>query len=146
MPCCSGAAMPRRWSRPRGASRSLRRVRRLTALTTIAILVGSAVALADGIGNQSIKYPASGGSYIGVKATAVGLPQIGETGTVGASDLPNALRKYHDSGDYDKDLQTVGDRALAYLKQRLAERAHPPKNCVTRYKRRRIRHQKTALY
>jgi hypothetical protein len=121
-------------------------VRKLIVLTCLAIASISAVALADGIGNQSIKYPAAGGSYIGVKATAVGLPQIGETGTVGASDLPGALRKYHDSGDYDLDLKTVGDRAQAYLKQRLAERAKPPQNCVTRYKRKRVKSQTTALY
>ena len=121
-------------------------MRRLIAFTTISVLLATAVALADGVGNGSIGYDASGGHYIGVKVTAVGLPQIGQTGTVGASDLPSALRKYHDSGDYDLDLKTVGDRAKAYLQKRLADRAKPPRNCVTRYKRKRIRHQKRALY
>ena len=121
-------------------------MRRLIAFTTISVLLATAVALADGVGNGSIGYDASGGHYIGVKATAVGLPQIGQTGTVGASDLPSALRKYHDSGDYDLDLKTVGDRAKAYLQKRLADRSKPPRNCVTRYKRKRIKHQKRALY
>ena len=121
-------------------------MRKLIVLTCLAIASTAAVAFADGIGNQSIKYPATGGSYIGVRATAVGLPQIGLTGTVGASDLPSALRKYHDSGDYDLDLKTMGDRAKAYLQKRLADRAKPPQNCVTRYKRKRVKGNKNTLY
>jgi predicted secreted acid phosphatase len=112
----------------------------------LVIAATTAVALGEGIGNQSIRYPATRGTYIGVRATSVGLPQVGLSGTVGASDLPNALRKYHDSGDYDLDLKTMGDRAKAYLQQRLAERAHPPQSCATRYRRKRVRNVHKALY
>ncbi len=52
---------------------------------------------------------------VSVRPTGVGLPLVGAHGTVGAGDYVPALRDYHDSGDYESDLETVGGRARAYL-------------------------------
>jgi predicted secreted acid phosphatase len=79
-----------------------------------------------------VDYAAVGGTYTGVKPTAVGLPQIGQSGTIGASDLPNAVAKYHDSGDYDRDLGAVGAQAKAYLQTRLDQDAAPAKQVCKR--------------
>jgi hypothetical protein len=82
------------------------------------VLVIAAVALATGDGPT--QYSARGGSYVSVKPTGVGLPQMGINGTVGAGELVKALRDYHDSGQYDKDLAAVDGIARNYLDYRLA--------------------------
>jgi predicted secreted acid phosphatase len=55
------------------------------------------------------------------RPTGVGLPRIGIRGTVGAGDIAQWLRAYHDGGGYEKDLQTVDGRAQDYLARRLRE-------------------------
>jgi predicted secreted acid phosphatase len=55
-----------------------------------------------------------------VRPTATGLPQLGATGTVGAGELVKAVRDYHDSGQYDRDLVAVDSDARGYLEAKLA--------------------------
>ena len=101
--------------------RSLGTRRLRSALTTLVlVLVVGTAAYAAGAGDAPTTYTAKGGSYTGVRPTAVGLPQLGATGTVGAGELARAVRDYHDSGQYDKDLAAVDSAAGGYLDQRLA--------------------------
>jgi hypothetical protein len=89
----------------------------------LGLLVAAAfatAALAAGAGNTPTTYNATNGSYVGVRPTAVGLPQTGASGTVGAGELVKAVREYHDSGLYDRDLAAVDASARAYLDSRLA--------------------------
>gem|GEM_PF-592943 len=100
-----------------------RRARRATFVGIVACTAAVAIAAP---GPAAVDYAASGGATMaGLRPTGVGLPQIGATGTVGAGDLPSALRTYHDSGAYDQDLAAVGTAAQAYLDARLAG-ATPP--------------------
>jgi acid phosphatase len=93
---------------------------RATLLALLVVLAVAAGALAAGAGDSPTAYTAKGGSYVGVRATAVGLPQIGASGTVGAGELVKAVREYHDSGQYDRDLAAVDASARGYLDARLA--------------------------
>jgi HAD superfamily, subfamily IIIB (Acid phosphatase) len=71
-----------------------------------------AVALAAQRGGAVPYRGASGSTFTSVRPTGVGLPQIGEPGTVGADDLTDALRRYHDSGAHERDLSPVDGAAL----------------------------------
>lgn len=73
-----------------------------------------------------------------IRPTGVGLPRIDMHGSVGAGDLPAQLVTYHDSGDYEEDLETVGTRAQNYLDRRVPKirkqakqscKANGVKNC-----------------
>jgi hypothetical protein len=86
------------------------------------------------------------GSETGVRPTGVGLPLIGESGTVGAPEYANALRGYHDSGQYDKDLAAVGAAARAYLDQRIAQNGKPATSCKVTYKRTHKRQNHRLVY
>ena len=102
------------------------RVRRhLTALVAfVLVLAVGAVALAAQSQDRAVLYrAASGGLFTSVRPTGVGLPQIGQSGTVGAGEIGPALRQYHDSGAYDRDLVTVAHAAKSYLDVRLANAA-----------------------
>ena len=67
---------------------------------------------------------------VSIRATGVGLPQIGEAGTVGASDLAPSLHSYHDSGQYESDLSTVDAQARSFmLKQAKALRQKRKQSC-----------------
>lgn len=86
------------------------------------VLAAGAVAFAAQSQNRAVLYrAASGGLFAGVRPTGVGLPQIGETGTVGAGEIGASLRRYHDSGAYDRDLAAVAQGAQSYLTVRLAD-------------------------
>jgi hypothetical protein len=61
----------------------------------------------------------NGTPILSVRPTGVGLPMVGAHGTVGAGDYPSALKDYHDSGEYDKDLETVTGRARNYLRKKI---------------------------
>src|SRR3954470_17624997 len=91
-------------------------------------------ALAAGSGGRPGSYDAAGGTFIGLRPTALGLPQIGESGTVGGGELTASLRTYHDSGDYERDLAAVGGAAKIYLDRRLAKRSSTA-DCTFRFKR-----------
>jgi hypothetical protein len=112
------------------------------ALALTSTLVGATVALGagkrDGMEAVAEYLSTSGDAYVGVRSTAIGLPQIGIEGTAGASELFPHLRHYHDSGRYEKDLALVGNAARAYLRKRLDDDAAPARRvrtCKTRYRR-----------
>jgi hypothetical protein len=93
---------------------------RATILALSVALAFAAGAFATGVGDNPTSYPAKGGTYVGVRPTAVGLPQLGASGTVGAGEIVKAVRDYHDSGQYDRDLAAVDGNARGYLDARLA--------------------------
>jgi len=93
---------------------------RSTLLAFMLVLAVAAGAIAAGVGDSPTVYPARGGSYVGVRPTGVGLPQVNATGTVGAGELVKALREYHDSHDYGDDVGHVNAAAWAYINGRLA--------------------------
>src|SRR5215204_3124328 len=78
---------------------------------------------------------------VSIRATGVGLPQIGEQGTIGASDLATFLHSYHDSGSYDSDLAKVDSQADSFMRRqvkairakakRLCARSKKAKKCAT---------------
>jgi hypothetical protein len=123
--------------------------RMLVPCAVAAVLAGAATfAIAADAPPAVVDYAATDGStYAGVRPTAVGLPQIGEHGTVGAGDLANALTAYHDSGAYARDLNAVGAEAKAYLQTRLDQNAAPAqRRCTTRYRRTAKRLRGHRLY
>jgi hypothetical protein len=105
----------------------------ILSIAAIGLCGAVAGALAAGSGNRPVSYDAAGGNFTGVRPTAVGLPQIGETGTVGAGEFAASLRSYHDSGAYERDLTAVGGAAKAYLDARLAKRSTV--DCTFKFKR-----------
>ncbi len=80
-----------------------------------------AVALAAGLDTSNIRETStdSGTRIMSVRPTGVGLPMVGATGTTGAGDYASALKDYHDSGDYEADLNAVGNRAGAFLDRKV---------------------------
>jgi predicted secreted acid phosphatase len=111
-------------------------MRRLMLPCAVAAVLGAASYAVAADPPAIVTYQAPGGTYTGVKPTAVGLPHIGVSGTVGASDFASHLRDYHDSGDYDRDLAAVGAQAKAYLQTRLDQNAAKAKrSCKTRYRK-----------
>jgi acid phosphatase len=97
---------------------------------------GATYAIAAGDAPQPVVYEAAGGAMTGVRPTAVGLPQLGQHGTIGAAELTNALITYHDSGAYDRDIAAVVGEAKAYLAKRLAAAAAPARRaCRTAFRR-----------
>jgi hypothetical protein len=114
----------------------------------LALIAGSAGFAVAQSGAGADSY--NSGSEVGVRPTGVGLPDIGESGSVGASDFASNLRAYHDSGQYDKDLAAVGGAAQNYLDQRIAANTTRPgkavRTCKVRYKRTRRRLHHHPLY
>jgi HAD superfamily, subfamily IIIB (Acid phosphatase) len=90
----------------------------VAALVGVAAIAG--VALARSSRESVVPYPANGQMLYGVRPTAVGLPDIGQSGTIGANALPALLRTYHDSGAYERDLAAVDTAAQNYIAGRLA--------------------------
>jgi predicted secreted acid phosphatase len=67
---------------------------------------------------------------VSIRATGVGVPQIGEQGTVAISDLASALRTYHDGGGYASDLQSVDSQAASFMtRQAKALRQKKKRKC-----------------
>jgi hypothetical protein len=93
---------------------------RSTLLAILLVLAIAAGAIAAGAGDSPTGYIGKGGNFVGVRPTATGLPQLGASGTVGAGELVKAVRDYHDSGQYDRDLAAVDSDARGYLEARLA--------------------------
>ena len=104
----------------------MRIVRALTIFIA-GILVG---AVAVG-GAFAAKYVTNDGTQVsGIKITSAGLPDIGTTSTYGIAEMPGALRNYHDSGEYEGDLATVGhnaERSLGKQVKRLEKAPGPGK-------------------
>ena len=77
---------------------------------------------------------------VSIRATGVGVPQIGEQGTVGISDLASALRSYHDGGSYESDLQNVDSQAQSFmLRQAKALRQQRKRKCSSKGKKKKGR-------
>ena len=115
------------------------RLRSTTVLVSAAVIVvagAGAIALGAGAGSRPVSYDGAGGTVTGVRPTAVGLPEIGASGTVGAGDLSSPLRSYHDSGMYERDLAAVGGAAQAYLDARLSKRG-ATSDCTVKFRRAR---------
>jgi hypothetical protein len=109
----------------RAMSNTMRWARRLVPVAIVVALGAGAVALAAQ-GGGTVQYRSAGGAYFtSVRPTGVGLPQIGESGTVGAGDMTASLRKYHDSGAYGRDLSSVDGAAQTYLALRLRQAKAP---------------------
>jgi hypothetical protein len=129
----------------------------MLAVFAVAIVTATAAVLssqaspvtvsASGSATTPVVYPADGGNYTSMRPTGVGLPQIGESGTIGAGQLTTALNTYVSSGQYESDLSAVGTAATDYLNERLADATAPPSRvCRVLYRRVRIRHVKGPLY
>src|SRR5262249_31016289 len=94
----------------------------LILIALAAVVTGVAVAA---VGRETVvQYTTADGPVSGVRPTAVGLPDVGASGTVGAGDITTALRTYHDSGQYEDDLVAVAGAAKAYLDKRVRDAAH----------------------
>jgi HAD superfamily, subfamily IIIB (Acid phosphatase) len=102
------------------ASWCKRRWRATAIVAVVAGIVATSVALGRGSSGSVVPYPAGAQTVYGLRPTAVGLPQVGESGTVGVNALTGPLRAYHDSGAYERDLAAVDGAARNYLAQRLA--------------------------
>jgi predicted secreted acid phosphatase len=81
----------------------------------VLVLALGGVALATSAGDAPVRYRAPGGSEVGLRPTGVGLPNVGESSTVGAGELVSALISYHDSGQYESDLTSVDQAAQSFL-------------------------------
>jgi hypothetical protein len=120
----------------KGAGRVHGLVRALALVALGAILATAVVAVAK-------KKPAGPAKPqpsppVSIRATGVGLPLIGEQGTVGASDLTPSLRSYHDGGQYESDLGTVDAQARKFmLKQAKALRQKRKQRCSGKGKKSR---------
>jgi hypothetical protein len=87
-----------------------------------AAFLATGAAFADQTTTTVTPYLADRQPITSVRPTGVGLPKVGETQTTGANELTLALRSYHDSGLYDRDLSAVAGAAQRYLTARLAAR------------------------
>jgi hypothetical protein len=101
------------------SARRARWRRAAPALLVALVLLLGGVAFAASAGGP-VKYRTPGGEEVGLRPTGVGLPSIGETGTVGAGELVRTLIAYHDSGEYESDLTSVDQAAEGYLDSHLA--------------------------
>jgi len=112
--------------RERGRVQGLLKALALVALG--AILATAVVAVAKKKPPQPAKPQPS--PPVSIRATGVGLPQIGEPATVGASDLAASLHSYHDGGQYGADLGAVDAQARSFmLKQAKALRQKRKQRC-----------------
>ncbi len=110
-----------------------RRWRPIAMATVVTGIVATGVALGRGSSGSVVPYPADGQTLYGLRPTAVGLPQVGELGTVGVNALTGPLRAYHDSGAYERDLAAVDGAARNYIVQRLAIARTGRRECTSSY-------------
>jgi predicted secreted acid phosphatase len=112
----------------RGRSRFHGLVRALALVALGAVLATAVVAVAKKKPAKPAKPQPS--PPVSIRATGVGLPQVGEAGTVGASDLAPTLHSYHDGGQYASDLSSVDGQARSFmLKQAKALRQKRKRRC-----------------
>ena len=129
----------------------MRKARRGTSALVALLALASAGAFAAADSTRGLRDygDAAGETLTGLRPTGVGLPQIGAHGTIGAGDLADQLRSYHDSGGYGTDLKIVEAAARTYLQDRLDQNAAPAKRarrCKTAYRRAKVTGAKTTLY
>jgi predicted secreted acid phosphatase len=98
-------------------------------------LIALGVVLATAVGALGKKKPLQPAKpqpspAISIRATGVGVPEIGEQGTIAISDLASALRSYHDGGQYASDLSAVDSQAQSFmLRQAKALRQAKKRKC-----------------
>jgi predicted secreted acid phosphatase len=115
--------------------------RRARTLLRALALVALGAILATAVGAIAKKKPLEPAKPqpsppVSIRATGVGVPQIGEQGTLAISDLASALRTYHDSGSYESDLQSVDSQAsLFMLSQAKALRQERKRKCSGKKKK-----------
>jgi predicted secreted acid phosphatase len=118
-----------------------------TATTTNPTVTATVTVSTAGSATDPVVYPADGGDYTSMRPTGLGLPQIGESGTVGAGSLTDSLNAYVSSGEYENDLSAVAGAATAYLNQRLTEATEPEHRvCAVTYRRAHLRHVSGIYY
>lgn len=94
------------------------------AVFAVGVTVG-AVGLVAGAGGLIKTSTSKGTPIISVRPTGVGLPLVGASGTVGAGDYASALKDYHDSGAYARDIQAVDKQARRFVLRRAAATRKP---------------------
>ena len=101
-------------------------------------LVALGAMLATGVGALAKKKPPQPAKpqpspAVSIRATGVGVPEIGEQGTIAISDLASALRSYHDGGQYASDLSSVDSQAQSFmLRQAKALRQKRKRKCAAK--------------
>jgi putative acid phosphatase of HAD superfamily subfamily IIIB len=112
--------------------------RRVKTLLRALALVALGVMLATAVGALGKKKPLQPAKPqlsppVSIRATGVGVPQIGEQGTIAISDLQSALRAYHDGGQYGSDLSNVDSQAQSFmLRQAKALRQQRKRKCAAK--------------
>jgi predicted secreted acid phosphatase len=109
--------------------RTVRRLLKALALVALGAMLATAV---GALGKKKPLEPAKPqpSPPVSIRATGVGVPQIGEQGTVAISDLASALRSYHDGGGYASDLQSVDSQAASFMtRQAKALRQKKKRKC-----------------
>ena len=97
------------------AVRATKTVRALGLVLLGAILATAAI----GVAAKKPKKPAKRDpdAVVSIRPTGVGLPRIGSHGTLAVGQFPNAVRAYHDSGDYARDLGEMGVTIQNFVKR-----------------------------
>jgi hypothetical protein len=108
--------------------------RRAAVVALVIAAAAAAAALAPDSQQTVVPYPDEGRTFYGMRPTAVGLPDVGEFGTVGVTALAPSLRAYHDSGAYERDLAAVDGAASSYVDQRLRLARKGTRVCATSYR------------
>src|SRR3954447_7231447 len=123
----------------------MRNGRRVKTLLRALALVALGAMLATAVGALGKKKPPQPAKPqpsppVSIRATGVGVPQIGEQGTVAISDLASALRSYHDGGGYASDLQSVDSQAASFMtRQAKALRQKKKRKCSGKGKKKKAR-------
>jgi predicted secreted acid phosphatase len=115
--------------------RRAQRLIRAIALVALGALLATAV---GAVGKKKPLQPAKPqpSPAISIRATGVGVPEIGEQGTVAISDLASTLRSYHDGGQYGSDLSAVDSQAQSFmLRQAKAIRQTKKRKCNAQAKK-----------
>ncbi len=115
--------------------------RRWGVILAGALVIGAVAATAAFgrlTGSSVVPYAVGPHTTYGLRPTAVGLPEVGESGTVGVNALSNSLRAYHDSGAYESDLTAVDGAAQRYVDQRLADAGTARRVCAFAFQPRHI--------
>jgi HAD superfamily, subfamily IIIB (Acid phosphatase) len=116
-----------------------RRLIRALALVALGAMLATAV---GALGKKKPPHPAKPqpSPPVSIRATGVGVPEIGEQGTVAISDLASALRAYHDGGQYASDLSDVDSQAQSFmLRQAKALRQKRKRKCSSKKRRKKSR-------
>src|SRR3954447_24485175 len=121
----------------------MRNGRRVKTLLRALALVALGAMLATAVGALGKKKPPQPAKPqpsppVSIRATGVGVPEIGEQGTVAISDLASALRTYHDGGQYGSDLSSVDSQAQSFmLRQAKAVRQKAKSKCHAKGKKKK---------